>query len=1134
MNNKKLKLVVFSLLFIFTSFWVCFDSVYALPKVESKKVIVNNGYAKIHLTNISNTANSGFAYCNNRDIKGPDVGATASSKSTTITKGPQLCILNNGAPSGTPTDIQYVTTQIALWRYQSLYVSGRKPYNLSGIIAGQTVAKNAQALVDKCKNNSSYKVNPSISISSMSTPTLSGNNYVSTLKVSKSDVSSYSVALSGVSGATYSKSGDTVTIKFPVPKTTDTLKLTAKVSASGIYKYVDVYNYGTRQPIAILMSTTKNVNDSKTVSVTPGFVKVYKVDQDNDKKFLAGATYQLYKGTGCTTEVPGFTTPKTTDSKGVVEFIGLEPGTYSVKETAAPAGYGAPTTSCQTAKTGGSVTFKNKRNFVKLVKVDTEGRKLPGATFGLYTNATCTTRAVSALTGKEFSFANTDSNGVVTFEGMASTTKNYYLKEETPPNGYFKLKDSENCKPVKVNGSVTFTNTKISTSQVAVQKRDGFTKFGMNGVKIGLFDDSACNNKIAEAVTSSGQVQFKFEYDESNTPTFYTKELEVPDGYVPEKGKGNTECKKIDVGTTHSVVIYNYPYGDIKLLKLEYKTEKPLKGIEFALTDEKGNKVKDINGKEVANAVTNAEGYVEFKDVLYGTYFIKEVKSDGKHKMLKDPIMIMLNSDNDAAKLAGRSDVKYYRGDLNSDRFINADDLLIYQNLISNPDQMAALSPEASYALDVNGDGNASASDLSTDMNIVDYYISFVNNEDSSVLSAARNYTTYKDRFCSTLNGATCTLTGLNKILDMYNTNKTVLQQYQTAQTAANDAATTANAQAQQEYQAALAEYNTRCPLGPNTPLPSDGSSTQSSSDPADGTNPTDGTEPVAPSEPQLDPECATPPTLHTVEPENVCPNYTNSIVGDVNHDCKVNQLDVTALPSSNVDLNGDGNTNDADVSILTRYIDYTGSANNEEIYSAITTFLNNKTVLCGALGKETCSINETYLTSALTDVGKSGILPSNIARASTTAINDLIYLNISKQTITKAKELPGATIVIRDEKGNKVLEYKSTKKPKHFTIAAGKYTLTEKIAPKGYDALETTVKFEVLDDGNTKLLGATSNMYKVKKGTDGYIDHLIIYNKPNKDVPVPDTGSNVAVVSIISGFVLVVCGGFIIYKRLI
>ena len=77
---------------------------------------------------------------------------------------------------------------------------------------------------------------------------------------------------------------------------------------------------------------------------------------------------------------------------------------------------------------------------------------------------------------------------------------------------------------------------------------------------------------------------------------------------------------------------------------------------------------------------------------------------------------------------------------------------------------------------------------------------------------------------------------------------------------------------------------------------------------------------------------------------------------------------------------------------------------------------------------------------------------------------DDVTKVEISKQDITNEKELPGAKLIIKDEKGKEVESWTSGKEPHMIEkLPVGKYTLTEVTAPKGYDIAET-VSFEVTD----------------------------------------------------------------------
>ena len=97
--------------------------------------------------------------------------------------------------------------------------------------------------------------------------------------------------------------------------------------------------------------------------------------------------------------------------------------------------------------------------------------------------------------------------------------------------------------------------------------------------------------------------------------------------------------------------------------------------------------------------------------------------------------------------------------------------------------------------------------------------------------------------------------------------------------------------------------------------------------------------------------------------------------------------------------------------------------------------------------------------------------------------------IEISKQDITTKKELPGATLQVKD-KNNKVIDtWVSTNEPHIIKyIEAGTYTLTETVAPNGYILSKETIKFTVDKDG------------KLTDESGKSIDKVIMYNKPNEE----------------------------------
>ena len=117
--------------------------------------------------------------------------------------------------------------------------------------------------------------------------------------------------------------------------------------------------------------------------------------------------------------------------------------------------------------------------------------------------------------------------------------------------------------------------------------------------------------------------------------------------------------------------------------------------------------------------------------------------------------------------------------------------------------------------------------------------------------------------------------------------------------------------------------------------------------------------------------------------------------------------------------------------------------------------------------------------------------------------------VKISKQDIANKKELPGATLVVKDSEGKELYRWVSTNEPKYIKLEAGTYTLTEIQAPEGYILSTEVITFTVKADGTVD-------------------KDVIMYNTKAVDVPI--TASNVStlvylvgILGAIFGFVKVV-----------
>lgn len=130
--------------------------------------------------------------------------------------------------------------------------------------------------------------------------------------------------------------------------------------------------------------------------------------------------------------------------------------------------------------------------------------------------------------------------------------------------------------------------------------------------------------------------------------------------------------------------------------------------------------------------------------------------------------------------------------------------------------------------------------------------------------------------------------------------------------------------------------------------------------------------------------------------------------------------------------------------------------------------------------------------------------------------------VSISKQDATTGKELPGATLVVKDYDGKQIDTWVSTDTPHLIeNLKAGIYTLTETIAPNGYILSTETVTFTVKDDGS--------------------VTKVVMYNSPNskdvpsgnggEEVPVENTGSYKTLTSTVIGSLIVLVGGITLFK---
>ena len=516
-----------------------------------------SGYiAGYHFGKKKNSA-GGYVYCN--DIH---KGTPHGEKMTLIGEAPAgiAYILSNGYPNKSITgnsDYDYYITQAAVWWYlddttgsnnlsKSFKTTGRDPHGLR---------KYVTALVTAAKKVKSYSTASLTVNNASSAMTLSSdkNYYVSnSIGVTAKSVSGqYSVSLSGapsgtriVNASTLSDASSFATnekFKVMVPvssaqnlKTTITVNVKATGNVNKAYEYKSsdssVQNvYGNA-----LYPTTSNLSAKTTLNLATSKVSITKIDSKT-KQGLAGAKFVLYDNSG-----KQITTWTSTTGAHIIQ--NLPNGTYTLKETKAPAGYkiSKESTTFTISDTNRDVTVKVENTLyskVSIIKIDSKTKvALAGAEFVLYDNS-----------GKKItSWTSTGKAHVI--KNLPNGT--YTLKETKAPAGYKISKESTTFTISDTNRDVTVKveNTAL-TKLVNIVKIDKSTGQPLAGAHL------IVKNEKGETIADFVSTEEPYVIKDLADGKYSVYEVEAPNGY--KKSEATYYFTISDGNTVASVTVEN-------------------------------------------------------------------------------------------------------------------------------------------------------------------------------------------------------------------------------------------------------------------------------------------------------------------------------------------------------------------------------------------------------------------------------------------------------------------------------------------------------------------------------------------------------------------------------------------------
>ena len=309
------------------------------------------------------------------------------------------------------------------------------------------------------------------------------------------------------------------------------------------------------------------------------------------------------------TDDKGTVVDKWTSGKEEHSISGLEEGKrYTLTETTAPKGYvKAESITFTAGDKDQKLVMKDKQ--VTITKTEVTGTKeIEGAKMTVKDEAGKTVDTWTS--GKEEHYVSGLEEG-----------KKYTLIEETAPNGYVKAESIEfTVSKDKVNQEVNMFD-----AQVKVSKTDALTGDAVKGAEFTVFDK---DGNIVDKWTTDGTAHAVSGLDAGSE--YILKETKTPEGYMtaPDRTLVVSGEQNMDVEIKEQPVL-----TDIEVQKVDAQTKKVIRSKDFEFTMYSDEECK--NAITTVSADKNA-GTATFKDLRYGTYYIKETKAPTGYLLSKE------------------------------------------------------------------------------------------------------------------------------------------------------------------------------------------------------------------------------------------------------------------------------------------------------------------------------------------------------------------------------------------------------------------------------------------------------------------------------------------------------------------
>lgn len=327
----------------------------------------------------------------------------------------------------------------------------------------------------------------------------------------------------------------------------------------------------------------------------PG-IGITKIDAET-KKPLADAVFRIEKLDG------SFIKDYTTDRNGEIDLADLEPGAYTVTETAAPEGYVIDTASRTfEAIAGDSVQliFTNTRKpSLKITKIDAHtGKTLEGAVI-----------RISNLSGSLAVDKTTNTGGEMFLDNLEEGI--YTVQEITAPRGYL-LNDELHHVEVKAGENNELVIANIKKPSLTIKKYDSLTGKPMANIRFEVYRDTLLIGTYD--TNAAGEILL---YD-LELGTYTVKEIASDEGHIINSTPQSIEITE-NSGEKAILVFLNDQKPYLRLVKLDSDSMKPLANAVF--------KFGQVGGTFEKEYTTGADGEVRLDNLETGAYTVTEIKA---------------------------------------------------------------------------------------------------------------------------------------------------------------------------------------------------------------------------------------------------------------------------------------------------------------------------------------------------------------------------------------------------------------------------------------------------------------------------------------------------------------------------